>query len=504
VSFVLGLDLGTQSAKAVVYDPQLRVRGRGRAAIATHYPRAGWAEQDPGAWEVAVGAAIAAALVDAQVGARQIAGLGLTGQLDGMIAVDEAGAPLGPCLPWLDRRATAAMPALDDDAVLALTGQVVDASHLAGKARWWDRHGGGPRAARFHQPVSYLVERLTGARVLDHGLASTTLLYDLAGACWSPAQLSAFDLDRARLPTIADAHARAGTLHARGAASTGLVVGTPVAVGTGDDFATGLGIGLPTGALLCAIGTAEVVAARGPITARDLGRLVEVHPEPRGGGLLENPGWAAGGAIAWLAALTGRDAAALDAEVAAIGPGADGVTYVPALGGAMVPVWNPRARGAFVGLGAGHDAGHLARAIYEACAVAMTLVGERIASLGAPCDAIHLVGGGARADTWAQIRADVAGLPVARWDDPDACPRGAAMLAWAALDGAGALDAAVALAPPPVAWSTPDPRVADRYAAVRAQVLSATAALAPIDEAHTRAEAAVRDASHSPQSPRSR
>ena len=478
---MIGLDLGTQSAKAIVYDDALRVAGAGRAAIATHHPRPGWAEQDAWAWEAAVGAAIAAALADAHLGPHQVSALGVTGQLDGMIAVDAGGEPLGPCLPWLDRRAP--LPPLDAATVLAITGQVVDAGHLAPKARWWDR-AGGPRAACFHQPVSYLVERLTGARVIDRCLAATTLLYDLDAAAWSPLLLDAFALDAARLPALATAGERAGTLDARGAALTGLPRGTPVAVGTGDDFATPLGIGLPPGALLCAIGTAEVVGARGPLAARDAGGLVEVHPYPTGGGFLENPGWAAGGAITWLGTLTGRDAAALEAEVAAIAPGADGVAFVPALGGAMVPRWNPRARGAFVGLGPGHGAGHLARAIYEACAVAMAVVGERIAALGAPCTAIHLVGGGARADTWARIRADLTGHPVARWDDPDACPRGAAILAIGARDGDGAAGQAAAAVPPPVAWVDPDPGTSARYAAVRAQVLAAAAALEPVDDAH--------------------
>ena len=104
-----------------------------------------------------------------------------------------------------------------------------------------------------------------------------------------------------------------------------------------------------------------MVGARGPITTRDPGRLVETHPYPLGGGFIENPGWAAGGAMAWLAQLTGRDVAALDLAAAATAPGADGVVFVPALGGAMMPRWDPAARAAFVGLGPGHDVGHLAR-----------------------------------------------------------------------------------------------------------------------------------------------
>ncbi|MBK7194304.1 MAG: FGGY-family carbohydrate kinase [Myxococcales bacterium] len=484
MAHVVAVDLGTQTCKATVYDDALAARGVGRVAIATTHPRPGWAEQDPRAWERAVGVAIAAALADAGLAPAAISALGFTGQLDGMIAVDAAGAPLSPCWPWLDRRAGAALPALDRDRFHATTGQVADPSHLAAKARHWDRTGGGPRAACFHAPVSYLVARATGARVIDPGQASTTMLFELATGAWDPALCAAFDLDPARLPTIAPATARAGALHAAGAALTGLPLGTPVAVGTGDDFATPIGIALAERALLCAVGTAEVVGARGPIATRDPARLVETHPYPLGGGFVENPGWAAGGAMTWLGRLTGQDAAALDRAAAAVAPGADGVSFVPALGGAMVPRWDPAARAAFVGLGPGHGVGHLARAVYEACAIAMAIVAEHLAARGVPTDTVALVGGGARADTWAQVRADVGGRPVARYADADACPRGAAILAIAARDGADAIDAIVARAPRPIEWLEPTPAHAARYAEARAQLVATIDALAPIDHAH--------------------
>jgi hypothetical protein len=146
------------------------------------------------------------------------------------------------------------------------------------------------------------------------------------------------------------------------------------------------------------------------------------------------------GAIAWLAALTGHHPEALDRAAAAAGPGADGVRFVPALGGAMVPRWDPVARGAFVGLGPGHGPGHLARAIYEACATAMDTVGGHLRDRGLTWHTIALVGGGAAAETWAQVRADLAGRPVARYAEVDAAPRGAAMLALAVAEACALAD----------------------------------------------------------------
>ena len=172
---VLGLDLGSQSTKVVACAPVpgLPVLGRGRSAHAPRFPRPGWAEHDPAAWELGMAPAIADALAAADARPDDVAALALAAQVDGMIPCDAAGHALGPCLIWLDHRAVDCLPTFAPGRLAALTGQVADAQHLAAKARWWDRHGPA-RAAAFHQPCSYLVERLTGARVIDPALASTT------------------------------------------------------------------------------------------------------------------------------------------------------------------------------------------------------------------------------------------------------------------------------------------------------------------------------------------
>ena len=462
---MLGIDLGTQSTKAVVWEPGpgRTVLGRGRSEHAAVFPRPGWAEQAPASWERGLAPAIGAALAEADRRPGDVAALAVAGQLDGLVAIDEGGRALGPCLIWLDRRAADCLPALDAGRFAALTGQVVDASHLAAKARWWDRHGGA-RAAAFHQPVSYLVERLTGARVMDPALASTTMLHELERGDWSDELLDAFELTRARLPRLAPAHALAGALTAEGAALTGLRAGTPVAVGTGDDFATPLGGGLAAGALAVVLGTAEVVGIRSADPRRDRARLVETHAYPAGGFFIENPGWLAGGAVRWLGELTGRDAAALDLAASAAPVGAGGVAFLPALGGAMTPAWNPSARGAFVGLAPGHDAGHLTRALYEACAFAMQDVAVRLAELGLPARAIRLLGGGGRSRTWAQIKADASGVPVELAGDLDGCPLGAAMLAAVAAGLAPDVATASSWAPAPAATIEPIAAHADAMA----------------------------------------
>ncbi|HEU5057813.1 MAG TPA: FGGY family carbohydrate kinase [Kofleriaceae bacterium] len=460
---MVGVDIGTQSLKVVVADGALAVRGQAARAYPFDLPRPGWAQQDVALWEAALAPAVAEALARAGVAPAAVEAVGVAGQLDGCVAVDGGGEPLGPCLIWLDRRAEREMPELPAD-FRRRTGLVADPGHMAAKIRWLKRNAMGLAGARFHQPVSYLVERLTGRAVLDHGLASTTMLYGLARRAWEADLLAAFEIDPSSLPDIDSAAARAGVLNAAGAAMTGLPAGVPVAVGTGDDFATPLGAGIVApGEVACVLGTAEVVGGLCERPVIDPGGLVETHGYATAGYFVENPGWLSGGAVAWLRGLLGAASdAELDGWAAPVAPGADGVTFLPALSGAMAPEWHAGARGCFYGLSGAHGRGHLARALLEGCAFAMRDVIDRLDELGVPTGSVVLIGGGSKSRVWSQIRADLLGRPVAVSQVPDACPLGAALLAAAA---AGAIpDLAAAADRAEAARRTVDPDLGRRAA----------------------------------------
>jgi xylulokinase len=430
---IVGIDIGTQSLKAVVVaDDDLRVLGRAAQGYEPDYPRPGWAEQAPELWEAALAPAIGQALAAAGVTAGEVRALGIAGQLDGCLAVDEKGRPLGPSLIWMDRRAEAEAEAVEETRLRQLTGITRDATHMAAKIGWLKRHLDSDRpAALFHQPVSYLVARLTGEAVFDHGLASTTMLYGLERKDWDARLLEAFGIEASELPRIAEASERAGTQTAAGADLTGLPEGLPVAVGTGDDFATPLGAGLVApGRLACVLGTAEVVGALDPEPKIDHVGLLETHGYAAGGYFLENPGWLSGGGLEWLRVLLKlSDFTEFDGLAAEVPPGAEGVLFFPALSGAMAPRWVASARGCFYGLTPAHGPGHLTRAMLEGCAFAMRDVVERLIELEVPLESILLLGGGARSRLWAQIRADCAGLPVQIPKERDTSPLGAAICA---------------------------------------------------------------------------
>jgi len=476
---VVGIDVGTQSLKAVVCNDRLDVLGAHAIAYPTSLPRSGWAEQDPRAWEAALAPAVGGALVAAGVSPQDVACVAFTGQLDGCIPVDANGEPLHPALIWQDRRSVDhvnAVPRLFD-----ITGQIADASHMAPKIAWLRAQG--IRAARYHQPTTYLVERVTGSSVIDPAHASTTMLFDLHSGTWSRELCNAYSIAETELPSVQPAHGIAGALTTNGAALLGLPVGTPVAVGTGDDFATPLGAGVATpGPIVVALGTAEVVGAlaEAPVFDRANARaasdpwhalaepMVETHAYPTGAYFVENPGWLSGGAVRWASNLLGCTTDAdLDALAEAAPPGSSGLSFVPALAGAMTPQWRGHARGTLHGLSAAHDRSHIARAVLEGLACACRDVVQRLVALGLPAHHALVLGGGGKSRLWLQIRANMVGLPhavAARTDTAAVC---AAMLALVAVGHIADVSAAAALVPPAATIVTPEASLDDVYARYR-------------------------------------
>jgi xylulokinase len=432
---IVGIDIGTQSLKAVIVDQSMKVLGEAAYRYAPGFPQPGWAEQDPTLWEKGLRGAVASALDNAGVASDEIRALGVAGQLDGCLPVDRDGRAMHNCLIWMDRRAErelTAVKGIDAKSLRRITGVTMDAGHMAAKVRWFLKNLSETRqAVCFHQPVSYMVSRLTGAHVFDHALASTSMLYSLKHGDYDTRLLEVFGLDRRQLPEIKEAWDRAGEISAAGAELCGLPQGTAVAVGTGDDYATPLGAGIiKPGQMACVLGTAEVVGALDTNPKIDHQGLVETHRYFGGFYFIENPGWLSGGALEWFVETFRLDGVEEMVSLAEAAPaGCEGLLFLPALSGAMAPEWIESARGCFYGLTPAHGTAHLARAVLESCAFAMRDVLERLRSMEVPVRSILLLGGGAKSRLWAQIRADVSGVPVAVPLRLDTSPIGAAMLA---------------------------------------------------------------------------
>ena len=482
MGYLIGADIGSQSVKAVLLDPDGRTVASAGQACAMLHPANGWAEQDPADWQTGLTIAIRQLITRSGVAPSQVTHLGLASQVDGVVPVDDRLRPLRAGLIWLDRRAAAQAAALSralgPDCIFATTGLNADASHIAPKLMWLrEQEPATFRRARCFPPVGgYMLGWLTGTLAQDHANASSTLLYDVRTGSWDGRMLATADIDPGLLAEIRPSAQAAGTLTAEAVEDLGLGRDTVVVVGTGDEHAACVGAGAIVPGLVADVtGTAEPVAVTAPSPVFDAEHVVETHAHAITGLLLvENPGFVSGGCTLWCArSVLDIDQAGLF-ELAARAPaGSDGVLFVPALSGATVPRWNDRMRGSFAGLSMNHDRSHLARAVVEGCSFALRDVLGRLDALGLAGEEIRIVGGGARSELWLQIKADVTGRTVRPVLAEEPTALGAAILAGlAAGTFRDAADAVARTVTPSADGYEPDERARavyeERYAQYRA------------------------------------
>ncbi|MCU0867982.1 MAG: glycerol kinase GlpK [Burkholderiales bacterium] len=444
-AFVLALDQGTTSSRALVFDAQRRVLGRAQREVPQHYPQPGQVEHDPEVLWATQLAAARAALGAAGVAASDLAAIGVTNQRETTVLWDRAtGAPLAPAIVWQDRRTAdvcAALQAAGAEAdVTARTGLVLDPYFSATKLAWLlDRiPGARARAARGELAAgtvdTWLIWKLTGGAVhaTDVTNASRTLLMDLTQQRWDDALLARFDVPRAVLPTIVASSGVVG--HAR-VEHFGAVV--PIAGIAGDQQAALFGqrctrpgeakntIGTG-GFLLLHTGDAPVVSRH-----RLLSTTAAVAPGRPPGYALEGSVFVAGAAVQWLRdglGLVDR-ADAIEALAASV-PDSGGVHLVPAFTGLGAPHWDADARGLICGLTRGTTRAHIARAALDAIAQQTADVVDAMrADAGLALARLRVDGGATRNDLLLQIHADLLQVPVVRAAEAESTAVGAALLA---------------------------------------------------------------------------
>jgi xylulokinase len=452
MSYVIGIDVGSQSVKAVLFDESGAAIQEAAAPYEMSCPHSGWAEQDPACWERGIAQTVRELRQRSGIGGADVAMLALASQVDGLVALDDRLVPLRPAIIWLDRRATRQSTrlseAVGETELIARTGLNPDASHTAPKAMWLrDEEPEHYRTARWLAPVGgHLAGWLTGEVVQDPANASCTLLYDLQSGDWDLGLVECAGLDAAKLPPILPAAEVIGPLRPHAAEALGLSTRCRVAVGTGDEHGAALGAGaVAPGVVVDVTGTAEPVAVPSTDLVLDDLRLVETHAHAVADMLLiENPGFVSGGSTSWWAKAQCIPQSEVFAHAALAPPGSEGALFLPTLSGATAPRWNDRMRGSFAGLGLHHDRGHLARAILEGCAFALRDIVDRFEAMGLGGDELRVVGGGARSALWLQIKADVTGHPVRAVQGDHATSAGAAMLAAIAAGVFGDLQTAAA------------------------------------------------------------
>ncbi len=429
---VIGIDIGTQSTKAVLVTADGTILAQAQHGYAPDTPRPNWAEQHAAVWHEAVERCIA----EVARGRDDIAALCISSLYGGSgIPVDAAINPLYPCLIWMDRRAEAQVAwvhaNVDMDRLGAITGNLVDSYYGFTKMMWLrdERPEVWAKTALLLPPNAYVIQRLTGEIAVDHSSAGNIGgIYDLAARSWSTEMLDALGLPAALMPPrLVDPTDIVGGITPDVAARLGLRAGTPVMAGGVDAAIATFAAGVSApGQHVAMIGTSMCWGYIAP-TTNAANRLiafpyvVDVAKEL----YVFGGAGTAGAAISWFReqfchgeTLAAREEGLdphnlLDIAAAKIAPGADGVVFLPYLMGERSPVWDSRASGAFVGLNLFHTRAHLYRAVLEGVTFALRHNMEAGAKGSAALEPrLIVVGGAAKSDLWMQIVADVTDYPV--------------------------------------------------------------------------------------------
>ncbi len=437
---LLGLDISTTGAKALLIDAAGAVIGSATSPLALSTPRPLWSEQNPADWWTGMAASIRQLLAEQGLAGDNIAAIGLTGQMHGLVLLNAAGEVLRPAILWNDGRTQAQCDEmrlrLGRDRLIRVTGNDALTGFTAPKVLWVQQNEPDVYAKARHilLPKDYIRFKLTGAYAMDKADGAGTILFDLQARDWSPEVLDALEIPAEWLPPTFEGPEVTGVVSAAAAAETGLAAGTPVVGGGGDQAAQAVGVGaVESGIVALTLGTSGVVFATTPSALiQPEGRLhAFCHAVPARwhfmGVMLS-----AAGSLQWYrdSLAHGLSFDALTAEAVGVPPGSEGLLFLPYLTGERTPHPDPLARGAWVGLTIRHSRPHLTRAVLEGVAFGIkdsfTLI--QGAGLGR-IEQVRVSGGGAKSGLWRQIMADVLGAELVTVNTTEGAAYGAALLA---------------------------------------------------------------------------
>lgn len=440
---LLGIDLGTTRCKALLLDTRGRLLAAGERELPLDSPREDWVEQDTETWIAAATDAIRETVGDR---GSEVAVIGLSGQMHGLVLLDHRNRPLRPAIIWADARCHEECRWIEEHLPRhLLVNRLANAPNTgftAPKLMWVQRHE--PHLLRqarvFLLPKDYLRLSMTGSIATEPTDASGTLLFDIAERRWDLETVEALGLPSHLLPPLVESHQVVGRLEATWANRCGLRAGTPVVAGMGDQAAAVLAAGLTPGqTALAALGTAGqlVSTLSHPIIDPRLRIHTLSHAVP-GTWLLMGAIQSAGLAFDWFRRLFATATFdELSQEAQRVPPGAEGLLFAPYLTGERSPHMDPRARGSFVGLTLRHHRGHLARAVLEGIILALRDAYEVFLENRVQLSRLVVSGGGRRSALWRNMMRDIFALPVSTSSLEPASPAGAALLAGV---GVGLLD----------------------------------------------------------------
>lgn len=440
MAYFLGIDTSTTSSKALLIDERGDVIAVCSSPHTLQTPQPLWSEQNPREWWEAVSASIRSVLEKANIRGEQIEAVGLTGQMHGLVLLDEAGNVLRPAILWNDQRTQSQCDEIHQiigkEKFIQITGNVALTGFTAPKILWVKENEPDVYAQAKHVllPKDYIRYKLTGEYAMDKADGAGTVLFDLKSRAWSDEVLSALDIPRPWLPQTFEGPEFTGCITEAAASLTGLKAGTPVAAGGGDQAAQAVGVGaVQPGIVGLTVGTSGVVFATTPSALIEPeGRLhAFCHAVP---GMWHFMGvmLSAAGSLQWyrdsLAPQMSFDELLKEAE--SVPAGSEGLQFLPYLSGERTPHPDPLARGAFIGLTLRHGRGHMTRAVLEGVAFGLkdsfTLIQN--AGLGTITQ-VRASGGGTKGALWRQIFASVLEAELVTVNTTEGAAYGAALLA---------------------------------------------------------------------------
>ncbi|HSU30356.1 MAG TPA: xylulokinase [Bryobacteraceae bacterium] len=436
----LGLDVGTSGSRALLISTHGRV-------VATYtapheemqMAKPSWAEQDPDDWWRASAEAIRGVLKESGVNGSAISGIGLTGQMHGLVLLDQHDKVVRPALIWCDQRSQRQVDEINaklgPENILKWTANPVLTGFTLPKLLWV--RDNEPRkfeaVRKILLPKDYPRFKLTGEFATDVSDASGTALFDVVHRNWSEQMVSGLGLDRGILPKAYESREVTGRVTAAAADETGLSEGTPVVAGAGDQAASAIGNGITeTGTVSCTIGTSGVVFAYLDKPAYDPQGRVHTfcHAIPNVWHVM-GVTQGAGLSLQWFRNrfAPGVEYDDLTAEATLSPAGAHGLFWLPYLMGERTPHLDANARGAWIGLTAKHQRADLGRAILEGVCYSQKDGLQIIEELGANPSLVRLSGGGAKSPFWHQLFADIFDKRVVTLQTQEGSAYGAALLA---------------------------------------------------------------------------
>ncbi|CUH94674.1 hypothetical protein P22_0740 [Propionispora sp. 2/2-37] len=438
--FFLGIDLGTSSVKILLLANDGKVLQTVTKDYPVYYPKPGWAEQNPEDWWDATRKGIREILDMTAGTAQEVKGIGLSGQMHGMVLLDQEDRVLMPALLWCDQRTQDECDELTEQLGFKLseyTGNKALAGFTAPKVLWVRRNRPEiyRRIAHVLLPKDYIRWRLTGDYATDVSDASGTLFFDVARREWSREMLVFLGLSEQVLPTCYESYEITGHVSKQANAETGLCAGIPVVGGGGDQASGAVGTGVvAAGGASVALGTSGVVFACQENYSVDKENRLHSFCHANGKWHVMGVMLSAASCLKWwveeVCQLDGSAGyTALLEEAAAVPPGSEGLVFLPYLLGERTPYSDPYARGTFVGLTMTHTRKHMTRAILEGVAFGLRDSLEIIRQQHIPVDEVRVSGGGAKSVLWRQILADILGLPVCLVNSVEGPAFGAAILA---------------------------------------------------------------------------